>query len=190
MTLNLITLDTVKEQLNILDTEYDDAITSKIPQVSADVRRMLNCQFSDVYEAVYNLGEAEFTLYDTDSIYDSGWIDPIIPIGSVIVSDEITADSYVEAYEPLSGTYTASSEFTEDGGYLNKTVNISQWAAISKMVFYKIMKSNTKAATSINPKSRSVGPLSVTLSDAEINKQWDYPQFLISDLGIPYTRVG
>ncbi len=175
--LNLITLDTVKTQLGISDTAQDTAITAMIPIVSADVRKILNCQFDRIFVAEYT--DTETTL---EALYG-------LPLGQVVYGDGLTADQYITGFNTTTLVYSLSSAATEDGIDINPTLNISQWPSVSKMIAYRI-DTQTSSDTAQSVKSRSVAPLSVTFTDAEVNKQWNYPQKLIDDLGQPFVEVG
>jgi hypothetical protein len=148
-----------------------------IPIVSADVRKILNCQFDRVYVAEYT--DTETTL---EALYG-------LPLGQVVYGVGLTADQYITGFDTTNLVYSLSSAATASGTDINTTVNISQWPTISKMIAYRMDTQNAND-TEQNVKSRSVGPLSVSLSDAEINKQWNYPQKLIDDLGLPFVKVG
>ncbi len=176
-TLNLITLDTVKAQLSISDTTQDAAITAMIPIVSADVRKILNCEFNRIYVAEYT--DTETTL---ESLYG-------LPLGQVVYGEGLTADQYITGFDTTNLVYSLSSAATADGTDINTTVNISQFPAISKMISYRISTANASDANEASVKSKSVGPLSITYSDSEINKQWNYPQVLLDDLGVPFMAV-
>jgi hypothetical protein len=177
-TLNLITLATVKTQLGISDTSDDTAIKDMIPIVSADVRRILNCQFDHVIPAEFN---------DTADTVEAVWG---LPLGQVVYDTNLPADTYITGFDTTNLVYSISGTPTAEGTEMNLTVNIAQWPAISKMIWYKISKQSKSDALKTNVKSRSVGPLNVSFSDSEINKQYNYPQILIDDLGAAFADVG
>ncbi len=176
-TLNLITLDTVKAQLSISDTTQDADITAMIPIVSADVRKILNCAFNRIYVAEYT--DTETTL---EALYG-------LPLGQVVYGVGLTADQYITGFDTTNLVYSLSSAATADGTDINTTVNVSQWPTISKMIAYRL-STQTSDDIEANIKSQSVAPLSITFADAEINKQWNYPQKLIDDLGVGNIEVG
>jgi hypothetical protein len=191
MILNLITLATVKTQLGISDTTYDADITAMIPLVSNDVRRILNTNF-DTYtlatitsrSAELSIGDVSFNQID-DSIYS-----PRFNMGQVIYSPAFAEDTYIQSYDPDTAIYTASNTASTAGAYLYPTLQISQWPAVSKMIFYKISKQSTTAATTEKLSAISYGNVSKTFADNEINKRFDYPQIFIDELGPAFVRVG
>ena len=177
MTINLISLSTVKTQLGISDTTYDSALTALLPIVSADVRRIMNTEYNVFSYADIDSGETSFTA-DID-----------FEMGDVIVASNVTTDTYVSGYNELTGAYTLSAAASDDDTSLVKTINIRQWPAISKMIWYRYSKQSTTAASEKNVQSKSYGPVSLTYSASEINGQYDYPQKLIDDLGTPFAKV-
>ena len=177
MKLNLITLATVKTQLGISDTTYDADITAMIPIVSADIRRILNCQFDDYVTVTTTTDSTDF---------ESG---VLFKMGQVISGTGITDDTYIESYDAATNTYTMNQAATADGTFFYPTVTIAQWPAISKMIFYKIGKQTTTSATGQQLHSISYGNVSKTFSENEINKQYDYPKIYLDDLGIPFVRT-
>ena len=191
MTLNLMSLATVKVYLGLAVTTYDASITAMLPIVSADVRRILNHQFDTYYSAVFDENADTMTLseynYGTVKDYGSYAVKPVIPLGTVVQHTYLPADTYITDFIYATGVYTLSGTPTDAGGYIYKTVNISQWPTISKMIMYRINQLST-TVTDDNIKSKSLGVTSVTYRD--INPQYNYPQKLIDDLGTPYARVG
>lgn len=192
MTLNLISTAKVKEQLGITSTTYDVQIAGKIPIVSADVRRILNNQFNVYYAASFS---AASTLIDlgmyTVRRYEetAGFAATDINIGQVVYSPYLPDDTYISAFDPLTGFYTLSATPTGTGTYIYPSVSVAQWPTIAKMVWYKIDSGTTENAGAQKVRSESFGPVSKTYADSEINRQWDYPQTLIDDLGVPYARA-
>jgi len=183
MIINLITLSTVKTQLGLATTENDTAITAMIPLVSNDVRRILNINYDVRYVAVFN---------DSAATINFGVTAARLPftLGQVIYNPNIEEDTYLSAYNPDDGLYTITNTPTDTGSWVYPTIQISQWPAISKMIWYKTTINNTSSVNEEKLKSYSVGPISKTYADSEINKQWNYPQTLLDDLGIPYAEVG
>lgn len=178
MKLNLITLETVKQQLGISVTTYDDQINAMIPIVSADVRRILNTNYSDYESVTITSGSAEF-ITNTEYI-----------MGQVLSGTGIPDDTYILSYDINTATYTMSANATAAGTLIYPTVLIAQWPTISKMIFYKIDKQDISSATDQQLKSVAYGPVKKEFSDSEINKKYDYPQIYIDDLGTPFARVG
>lgn len=197
MQLNLITLATVKAQLGILTavTTYDTSITAMIPIVSNDVRRILNTNYDNYYPATIVNGSADFSL-SSNSLMTGQILYTRISkntkhfmMGQVIYSDGLPDDIYIISYNPSSGYYTLSANATEDSDYLYPTINISQWPAISKMIFYKISKQTTDAATTAKYQSIRYGNVSKTFAPDALNKKYDYPAIFISELGTPFSKV-
>ena len=96
----------------------------------------------------------------------------------------------LQSFNPLTGLFTLSSTPTGSGTYVYPTLKISQWPTISKMIWYRYSKQNTTDSMVRGIQSESYGPVSISYSDSEINKQYDYPQILLNDLGVPYAKVG
>jgi hypothetical protein len=188
MILNLITLATVKTQLGISDTTYDASITAMIPIVSNDVRRILNCNFDDYTQTTITSGSAEIELSENSFNYNEP--SSRFMMGQVIYSPGVPADTYIQSFDPDTSIYTLSTSATAAGTYFYPTVMISQWPAISKMIFYKISKQTTGAATERLYNSIAYGNVRKDFADGEVNKKYDYPQTLINDLGTPFARVG
>lgn len=180
MILNLISLTTVKAQLGLSDTTHDADITAMIPIVSSDVRRILNNNFDRHINAVYTKDSDKIS-----SMYCSDF-----QMGQVLYGVNIPDDTYIKAYDPITGVYTLSANATDDGSYLYPTLTIAQWGAVSKMIWYRISSLNTSSVNDMKTSSETYGPVSKTYAESEINKKWNYPQSIIDDLGTPYAKVG
>lgn len=178
MTINLISLATVKSQLSIEGTLSDDKITAMIPIVSADVRRILNCQFDREIPA-------DFSVSDKTLEAVTG-----LPLGTVVYHANIPDDTYIESFSSTTFKYTMSETPIGGGSDVNPTINISQWPTISKMIQYRIEGQNVESASDEKTQSESIGVVTVNYGAGAINKQWNYPQLLIDDLGLPYTEIG
>jgi hypothetical protein len=183
MILNLISLATVKTQLGITASTYDAALTALIPIVSSDIRRILNNWFDDYVSATFTAGSTNITLELT-------YRDFKYPMGQVIYNSNLPDDTYLTGYDYKTGIYTLSTTPTGAGDHVYPTILISQWSTISKMIWYKYSKQNISSANERGVTSESFGPVSVNYSESEINKQYNYPQVLINDLGAQYARVG
>jgi hypothetical protein len=192
MKLNLVTLETVKSQLGISVDTQDAELTAMIPIVSADVRRILNCQFDDYTPASYSSGSAELDVYNNSTEYKKYLGQNIQPLkmGLVVEGENIPDDTYIISEDPDTGVYTMSAEATGSGDYVYPTITVSQWPTIAKMIYYRASKQTTSSAADETVQSRSVGPLSVNYGAGQINKRWNYPQALIDDLGVPNVEVG
>jgi len=190
--LNLITLASVKTQLGIAsgDNTYDTKISALIPVVSSDIRRILNCSYDKYVVAAFSSSTA--ITISNSLAYDIlvNQRPPVFSLGQVIAHDNIPDDKYLESYDTDTGVYTMSAAATGSGSYVYPTVTLAMFPAISKMIWYKISKMNITDSVAKGIQSETYGPVSITYSAAEINKRWDYPQTLITDLGIPYARIG
>lgn len=164
--LDLMSLEKVKDILGIVDGSGDARLETFIPIVSADVREILNDPMDKSYNCLIK-GRALET-----------W--PNLPLGQVVVSEGLPPDTYITAKD--NGEYTLSAEGV--GDRITPTINIRQWQAIARMVFYR---SSLPAKASDKVQSKSMGPVSVSFS-LNINKRWNYPQELIDDLGYPRLR--
>lgn len=192
MILNLITLATVKSELGLSVTTYDAQITAMIPKVSSDIRRILNYDFDTYIYATFTSGSNEITLSETieGAVFDFDYNLQRFKLGQTIYNADIPQDTYLTAYDHDTITYTMSANATDDGTYVYLGLLISQWAAVSKMIWYRISNLNTTSVENRTAIREAVGPISKTYSDSEINKQWNYPQTLIDDLGVPFAKVG
>lgn len=197
MNLNLITLATVKTQLGIVsgNTAYDASITAMIPIVSSDIRRILNCSYDKYISAAFSSSSKTISFYDS-VVYNqfiNTWgkiIIQNIELGQIVCHDNIPDDTYLSSFDPITGTYQLSATPIGSGTFVYPTITISMFPTISKMIWYKISKMNITDSIASGIQSESYGPVSITYSDKEINKQYDYPNSLIADLGIPFSRVG
>jgi hypothetical protein len=191
--LNLISLATVKTQLGLTVTTYDATLTALIPIVSADVRRILNTEYNKYYACSFSSSSTliDLSLY-TYRKYEqySGIAETQINIGTVLYNANLPDDTYVSEFDPLTGLFTLSATPTGVGSYVYPSISIAQWPVISKMIWYKYSKMNTKSASARGVSSESLGDLSITYSPSEINAQWDYPSVLLDDLGKPNARIG
>jgi hypothetical protein len=120
----------------------------------------------------------------------AGFAETEINIGTVLYHANLPDDTYVSAFDPLTGLFTLSATPTGVGSYVYPSISIAQWPTISKMIWYKYKKQNVSSALDKGVSSESVGPLSVTYSDREINHKWGYPALLLDDLGTPNARIG
>ena len=192
MTLNLISLATIKAQLGITASTYDSALTAIIPIVSADVRRILNNRFSKYYAAAFdstskNIDLSVYTYHRYDD--GKGIGEPDIGAGTVVYNSNLPADTYLDSFDPITGLFTLSAPPTGTGDHVYPSVSIAQWPTISKMVWYRYSTQSVNDANVRCVASESFGPVSVSYSDSEINKQYNYPQTLINDLGKPFASV-
>lgn len=185
--IKLISLNTVKSQLGITVSTGDTAITNMIAQVSADVRRILNEQYCDYLICTATIGSDQ--VYITPGYNSHGYYTPI-PIGTVIQSIGFAEDTYIAGYNPITRYYTMSSNCISATEYMYPTININQWATISKMIWYKISKMTTVGIDKERGiSSESYGPISISYSSADMNNKYNYPSALIDDLGTAFATV-
>ncbi len=180
MKLDLITKETIKTQLGITDTIYDSLISSMIPIVSSDIRRILSYNFDIYMGAMITNG--------SDEIYISS-VRPV-EMGQVLHSPALSDDTYVKEYDMTSGKYKISSVAIADGTYVYPTINISMWPSISKMLCYKCEKMTTGAAKEEMLRMVTFGNVRKDFAESEINKFYDYPSIFIKDLGRPFVTMG
>jgi hypothetical protein len=192
MTLNLISLATVKTQLGITASTNDSALTALIPIVSADIRRILNNQFNRWYSCAFSSASKniDLSIYTTRYREEfSGIGESEINIGTVVTDTYLPADTYIDSFDPISGLFTLSATPTGSGTTIYPTINICQWPTIAKMIWYKFSQQNTTSASKRLVSSVSAGPVTTSYAQSEINQKYNYPQTLINDLGIPYARI-
>ena len=169
---------TVKANLGLTDTALDAALTLLIPIVSTDVRRILNCQFDDNYPADIPSGTDQLSAIQG------------LCLGTVIYNPDIAEDTYITAWDQDTAIYTVSNSSTADIEWVNPTITIGQQSSISKMIYYRYSTQNISDASKRNLTSKSIGVVSKSFADNEINSQWNYPQVLIDDLGSAFAEVG
>jgi len=192
MILNLISLANVKIQLGIASgtTTYDAALTALIPIVSSDVRRILNCKYDEYVTASITSGSTQILISTSDSYNTLMPVKPRYSLGQIIYNPYIPADTYLSSYDPKTGYYTMSAASTDSSDYIIPSIELSMFPTIAKMIWYKFSKQNTTDSIAKGISSESYGPVSISYSDKEINKRYDYPQVLIDDLGTPYAKIG
>lgn len=190
MKLNLITLQTVKAQLSITTTDNDSVLTALIPIVSADIRRILNNQYSRYFSAVVYKDKSQ--IYLPDYSYQWPELPSFLQIGTVIQHDNLPDDCYITGYDQTMNRFSLSAEPLIGDGvsgvYVYPTVNVSQWPTISKMIWYKLKQQSVDFDTQ-DIVSESIGGMSFSYANTEIDKRYDYPSKLIKDLGTPYARI-
>lgn len=180
MTLNLISLATVKTELGIGDTTYDTAITAMIPKVSSDVRKILNQNYDNYLTCAFDDSSTALTL-----VYSN----PILQMGRVVYHPNLPDDTYIVGWDLNTGGYTLSDTPDDSGDYVFPTITIDMWSAISKMIWFRIQGLNTTDYNNKDVQSETYGKISKTYAASEINKKWNYPQALLNDLGTPRAKV-
>jgi len=196
MILNLITRASIKTYLGITATTWDSAIDALIPVVSSDVRRILNNDFNGYMYAIFDSSSAYLTAGDyrkievVDGKSLTSYIMSSLQVGQVVYHANIPEGTYITAADPETGIYTLSATPTGAGTYICPSVLVSQLPTIAKMVWYKLKTQNTTSAFTEKLSSISYGSVSKAFADSEINRQYNYPQTLINDLGCRNARIG
>ena len=189
MTLNLLSLATVKTQLGITDTTYDTSITAMLPLVSTDVRQILCNEYDRYILCRFSTESNELkSSWDID-LHGKRRQDFTFDLGTVVTHDYLPDDTYIESYDAVNHIYMLSATPTGTGDHCYPTIKISQWRTIAKMIYYRISKTSTDMPEK-EITQKGMGPLSITFRNSAINHRWDYPQALIDDLGVPYQRIG
>lgn len=170
--LNLMSLEKVKALLGIVGTDHDAELEMFIPIVSADVRRILN---DPMDKWIAGDVRANGDLLKTTERLD---------LGQVVYALELPADTYVKSVGSAGYGLSAKADYGVDK--IVPLVNISQWQAIARMVFYRAGNAKPVVAGD-KVQSKSIGPVSVSYS-LDVNRKWNYPQELLDDLGYPRLR--
>ena len=191
MNLNLISLASVKLHLGIANSVNDAALSAMIPIVSSDIRRILNCGYDKYVAATFSASDATIIINSQplyNQLVNTTFINP--ELGQVVYHTNIPDDTYLKSYDPITGKYTLSATPTGSGNYVYPSIKIGMFPTIAKMVWYKLSKQNTTDSIPAGIQQETFGPVSITYSQKEINKMYDYPQVLIDDLGKPNVRIG
>jgi hypothetical protein len=167
-----ITLAKVKSYLGITDTTYDTAINTYIPIAESDLVRICNNNFNKIIAIDFASGSNTGTLQE---FYP-------IEVYTVIQGTGILPDSYIIEYNEPDGEIMLNTNVTVDVEEMIYTIPLGVEPLLAQMVWFKVTRNNQAAATESKLKSKKVGPLSVTYSDAEINSKWDYPSKIIDSL--------
>lgn len=185
-----LTLAIVKIELGITDGSLDAEITERIPFAEAKFRLIAGYQFRYVLNLKYDNSSDIIKVFQLPN----SQID-FIDFGAIILSLDFPDGTYViENYRvpfnnidsgeegifyeiKLSASSSAqSSSFFSDAIL---SYNISNYAVLSQIVFYMIGKQDITKQDPKEVKSRRVGPLSWTFSDASINVRHGLPQPLV-----------
>ena len=178
----MITLATIKTLLNIITTDYDAQISMLIPMVENDVRRILNNQFNEKVDCVFESGSTTIT-----NIWNLKLTNPI-EIGRVVTHPNIPDETYITAYDEENGVATISQATTGEGTYVISSINYGMFIPIAKMAGFKL-NGMTKNVCVGEIASKTIGPVSVSYVQ-HIDKKWGYPMDILRDLGTPIQRVG
>lgn len=178
----MITLATVKTLLNITTTDYDAQLTLLIPMVENDVRRILNNQFNEKVDCVFESGSTTIT-----NIWNLKLTNPI-EIGRVLQHPSIPDETYITAFDEKNGVATISQATTGEGTYVISSINYGMLIPIAKMAGFKL-NGMTKNVCDGEIASKTIGPVSVSYVQ-HVDKKWGYPMDILRDLGTPIQRVG
>ena len=178
----MITLATVKTLLNITTTDYDAQLNLLIPMVENDVRRILNNQFNEKVDCVFESGSSTIT-----NIWNVKLTNPI-EIGRVLQHPSIPDETYITAYDKKNGVATISQATTGEGTYVISSINYGMFIPIAKMAGFKL-NGMTKQMCDGEIASKTIGPVSVSYVQ-HVDKKWGYPIDILRDLGTPIQRVG
>ncbi len=178
----MITLATVKTLLNITTTDYDARLTLLLPMVENDVRRILNNQFNEKVDCVFESGSTTIT-----NIRNLKLANPI-EIGRVLEHPSIPEETYITAYDEESGIATISQATTGAGDYVITSITYGMLIPIAKMCGFKL-NGMTKQVCDGEIASKTIGPVSVSYVQ-HVDKRWGYPMDILRDLGTPIQRVG
>ena len=178
----MITLATVKTLLNITTSDYDAQLTLLIPMVENDVRRILNNQFNEKVDCVFESGSTTIM-----NIWNLKLTNPI-EIGRVVTHPNIPEETYITAYDEEEGIATLSQATTGEGTYVISSINYGMFIPIAKMAGFKL-NGMTKQVCDGEIASKTIGPVSVSYVQ-HVDKKWGYPMDILRDLGTPVQRVG
>ena len=186
-----ISLAQVKIELGLVsNATYDAQITAEIPKAEAKYRTISgNAYLFEMFATFTNTeltfkvggldyavkyGDAFLNTYPTENseIFE-------MKFGDIIEGTGIPADTYITGIDKIDNEVTVNNAFTADGDRLTITTNIEYYATISAMIWYQIGKQSTTAQDLKEISAKSVGPLSVTFSNADINLQYGYPSKII-----------
>ncbi len=188
MKIELISLAMVKILLGITGSTYDDNINIMIPLVSADVREILNDQYNVKQAGVITSGSTELSFTTLPVFYpNTVYTIPLYKMGQVLYHPNLPDDTYITEFDEENSVYTLNQAATGDGDYFYPTINIRQWMAIAKMIFYRTGKMSTTIKEG-KELTRRMGPVTITFQPT-MSKLWNYPKELIDDLGYPRLRT-
>jgi len=169
-----MTVEQVKDQLNISDSAYDTSIENAIPRVENDIRSICNHNFKQQFWLSISVGE---TVADYSSDHD------MLEVGRVIErTNYFTHGTYIKDIDTYNAEITLSSAALQDASYLWLTIPISVYLTEAKMVWYQVANSNTTDAEARLLKSKTVGPISKTYTNEQIDSIYGYPVRMLNSL--------
>lgn len=192
----IITLAQVKEQLGISSSDYDSAITAKLPYIDAKVKSITNNNWNKRIFGSTTSGSAYIEVSDyqnTGYDYILDWLE----VGQQITGTGIDTGAYVSDIWP-EGTATSdnapqieissNATATNSGADLFLGFPIQFHDIVANGVWYLINGTSTTLPT--NPAtSESMGPASVSYSSADnkIDARYGMPAWFVK--GLPkYAR--
>lgn len=190
-----LTLEIVKNELGISpgDTTYDAQITERLPFAEAKFRQVANYDFNSVVTMFYDSGSDEIRVWKgPNSNVD------YLRYGDIILSADHPDGTYViQNYRIPQYNYQSdeggiyydlkvSNNATDDSdGYGSDVVvcyNISNYAVLSQIVWFMIGEQDTSKVGEAGLRAKSVGPLSVTYSDGDMNQRFGLPNKIVQQI--------
>ena len=196
----IIDLATVKTYLGISATTYDILISLYIPDVDAIVKDYTGLTFSDDF--VCNTTNTS-PIVTVQSIERTSFVNVLNPLQSSIlfyrtslkVSDYFKVGDYVTGSGLPSGatiididdedqtiTLSGNCTATASGVACVKGFNRGYNRVVSQMVWYFVNTNNTSVNSDIGVKSKTIGPVTTTFADSNINAKYGLPQSLLDAL--------
>ena len=174
-----VTKERVKIEIDIssTNTTYDADITATIPKAEARYRTVANFNFSTQFITTYASGDNTFTLSThSDSLAND------LNYGDLIDGVGVPDETYITDIDTINGIITVSEDFTDSGTTLILCQNIEYWPVISALVWYMMSKQSTTSILTTNIKSKSVGPLSITYDNSNINRRYGIPESIVQSI--------
>jgi hypothetical protein len=181
----VITKELVKTYLGITDTTYDDQIDLYIPTITDDItRRNGICNQSFLFSGSADT-DATVTLSNV-SLPSCQW-DLLYEGSCIYINGE---DGVIESFDESAKTITLSDALTKTDTaqvLLIRNFPVGAKSVASQMVLYKINEGSVDGATfGETVKSRSIGPVSVSLGDSSSSSSsatsFGYPVSLTNQL--------
>jgi len=177
----MISLETVKTFLGLTDSTYDAQITAMIPIAEAKYREIAGSDFNNYCAASYYSGDTTIQLgggfnFETPNM-DSGVY--VLGFGDIVTGTGIPDETYITAIDKINGQITLSDTLTDSGAAIYGTTNISYRPVVSGLIWYLIGQQSTTAQDEKTVTSKSVGPLSLTYADGEVNSMYGVPQKIV-----------
>ena len=180
----------VKTQLGLKTTSYDAQIDSLIPIAEAKYREIAGTDFNwPLYvdftsgQTTFKPGRLNFGVPFGDAFIDvvPDQDSPIFQIkfGDIIEGTGIPAGTYVTSIDKINDQVTVSSAFTANGNTMSVTTNIEYYPVISSIIWYMIGRQSTTSQDEKEFSSKTVGPLSISLTTGQANTRFGIPQKIV-----------